>query len=357
MHRSLAPLAVALLALASACPDNDDGRRDSGAGAPRPEDRFGNDPVIVADFAALKRCTFEPGGRLDRGCPQVRTLVRRVETKRVKPDNRGKVVTTLVNLLESRSEQTRLAAADRLYAFHRDPRVIGALRRALTRERAPRVKATMLRQLCWNMTPAVERRAMALLGRTEPEAVRVEAADCFARHGAASPAAREALRQALARDPAEAVRGSACVALGAVADGKAVATMVAAMKRAHSDRRCGTALASVATRPAYAALTAELRRTMAARRVPPQYVSALVSLARKPYFERERVVALLAQLLADRQQGWISRERAARALGALGARDELQRVQAGYRDAREGKRSGGPETRVADEIARQLAGE
>jgi uncharacterized protein YjiS (DUF1127 family) len=326
-------LALALLValLLVGCSSSSKPKEDAGGkGVPTPEQRFGNDPELVADFANLKSCTYE-GDRLDHACPQIKTLLLRLKVKSRNVERRDKVVTTLANLLESKQQQTRHAAADSLFFQHRQPKIVAALKQALQREKVPALRATILRQACWTPAPWVLKRARALLQPPAKEPVRAEAASCLGRHPKAAMSARQALRTSLAKDSAARVRGNACAALGSHADAAAVPAMAAALLDQAIAWRCGAALAAVGTKPAFKALLAGVEAAMKRGHVPAQHPAALASFAGRPFFRRPDVSKLLERIAAKRKLSWIARKRAVLELGRLkGSLPYLTRLKASY---------------------------
>ncbi len=297
-------------------------------GPPEPEERFGNDLELVSRFVALKSCSYQ-ASRLDYSCPALKELRQRLESWRAQPERQGKLVPTLLNLLESKQELRRLIAAELLFYDHREPRVVKALAQALGREKVPTVKATLLRQLCWNLTPEVERTALALLDRTGPEVLRAEAALCLGRGGRLTAASVAGLREALRGDPAPAVRGNACAALGSARAKEAVAEMAAALTAPEVDWRCSMALAAVGTREAYLALVAGVEAAAKRGVMPTQHVSALASFAESPFFSKSGALALLSRVVGDRKLSWVARKRAVAELSRLGGKAELRKLRSG----------------------------
>jgi ATP-dependent exoDNAse (exonuclease V) beta subunit len=99
---------------------------------PSPEDRFGNDRAVVARFAELEACA-PLQDRLDYACPQLHSLRQQIAQRRADPGRRDRLVRTLLNLLESRREVSRLVAAESLFPEHRRSEVRRALQAALDR--------------------------------------------------------------------------------------------------------------------------------------------------------------------------------------------------------------------------------
>jgi HEAT repeat protein len=342
--RPSAPLA--LLVLLAACPPST-GKRDGAKGPLEPEQRFGNDPELVADFANLKTCVYR-NGRLDRSCVQLVELQRRVRVKSLSrdPQRRTKVVTTLANLLESRRELTRLAAADNLFLHHRDPKIVAALEQALTAEKVPVVVAAMLRQVCWRTGPSVRQRAIELLDPAGDERVRAEAATCLGRHGKRSKESVAALVTTLKTDRSSTVLGNACAALGALRAEEAVEPMAAKLEDPKVGWRCSAALAEVGTASAYRALVAGVAAALDRGRMPTQHLSALGSFSGKKFFERQRVVALLERVAGTRELSWVARVRAVQELGRLEGSAELGRLRKLY--------AGAEKSEADDHVAREL---
>lgn len=308
-----------LLLLPVSCPERrGTGVADSGPaeGAPRPEDRFGNDPELVADVANLESCTYREG-RLDRACPQLRTLLDRLRVKGRRRENIDKLVTTLTNLLESSRDLTRLVAAESLYPFVHLPRVITALSQALRVERVDPVRATLLRQRCWKMDDQVRDQALALLGPKTPEPVRAEAATCLGRQERPSAASLQSLRRILSRDPSDRVRSNACATLGTLHDAGSVPLIVKLLDDEKVAWRCVTALAAIGTRPAYEAIRGLVSRSIVNRRIVAQSIRALTSFEDEPFFSRSEVVELLSRIVADSTLGQTPVRMASRELQRL----------------------------------------
>jgi hypothetical protein len=315
-RRCLLALLLALpLALPLACTSS---RRqpDAAAEALDPEQRFGNDPVIVAGFRALSKCAHE-GGRVDRSCSELKRLQRKMAT-RLGGRDRKKLRTTLVNLLESRRELTRLVAADSLYPLRRDPAVAAALSRALKRERSAPVKAALLRQLCWSPGPQPRRAALGLLAPATPEVLRTQAVACLARGGgAADGQVAAALRKVLQKDPSPALRGAACAALGQLGSQQAVADLAAGVGRGpQQGSLCAAALAAVGSAGAYRALVRAIEAALAAGSLPAQAADALASFEGQAFFDRQAVLALLERMARSGATA-DARARARRAAEAL----------------------------------------
>jgi HEAT repeat protein len=259
-------------------------------------------------------------------------LQRRLALKRRDTDGRTRVAATLTALLESRSELTRRVAADALFLDLREPGVRLSLTTALGREKAPAVKAALLRQLCYGPTAETERTAIALLGLPSAEAVRSQAVNCLGR-GPPSEKAVNALRAALRSDTSPAVRGDACAALGALGVAAAIPDMARMLEVADVGSRCAAALAALGSAPAYAALESGLTEGLKRGRVPTQIVSALASLADRPFFVRHTVAPLFSRVVADRRLSWVARKRAASTLHHLDQRAKLRLLRRQYRDA------------------------
>jgi HEAT repeat protein len=299
---------------------------DSGPaeGAPQPEQRFENDPELVADFANLKSCTTHQG-RLDRSCPQLRTLENRIRVKRRRSENLDKLVATLTNLLESRQELTRLVAADSLYPFLQQPRTVTALNSALQVERVASIRAAILRQLCWKGSREVFNKALAHLAPSAPEPVRAEAATCLGRQDPMTEASIRALKKSLSRDPSARVRSNACAALGSPAAAAAVNVVTEHLGDKQVAWRCVTALAAMGTKPAYAALKQLVSQSIDKGHIISQSIGALASFHDKPFFEKAQVTALLSRITADEKLGQVAVQRAVqratRELERLGRQD------------------------------------
>jgi HEAT repeat protein len=321
-------LALPLLLCAS-CSTSSKPAPDAG-GARRPriaEDRPENDVDLVKAFAALRACSV--AGQIDLSCPQVQALRQQRATKRQRSDGPERETRTLVNLLESKSELTRLVAADALYDSHSQPTVTAAARRAFVAERSPTVKSALLRLLCWTPTPEVEREALALLERTAPEQARVTAADCLAR-GKPSTVAVAALRAVLRDDPSPMVRGRACGVVGELRLGAAVPEMAALLAVPDADWRCAQALAAVGDAAAYRALLGAVAAALRRDRVPVPFVAALQSFDDRSFFERAATIDLLAKIVERRVLSWPVRQSAARALGTIGGKAQLRRLATLY---------------------------
>lgn len=316
---------------AAGCPPTTTSGDARGKGAPAAEERFGNDPELVADFANLKTCVYR-GGRVDQACEQLRTLQRRLEVKSRDPEKAAKVATTLANLLESRRELTRLVAAESAFYQHRDPRLAAALKQAFRSERAPAVRATILRQLCFAPSSAAlaNLAAATLLAPQEHELVRTEAASCIGRQQAQREAAVPALQAALKREYPARVRGDCCAALGALRATESVAQLVALLSQEDVDWRCGAALGEIGTEPAYRALIEAVEQTLGRGRIPTQHVTALTSFEGTRFFERERVLGILGRIAAERRVSWVARKRAVAELGRMGGRAQLAELRRVY---------------------------
>lgn len=265
---------------------------------PAAESRFGNDPELLADFDNLKACARQ-AGRLDHGCPQYKTLRLRLEIKRRTASRRRKMVTTLANLLESRRELTRLAVAHNLYPVRDQSAIRAALRQALSVERAAVVQAVLLRQACWTRRPWAEGQAVKLLSGSASVPVRVAAAACLAQPGQLSKAGRLAVDQALRREKAAPVLGNLCAA---VANGRLVrssASVVALLKRPGVGWRCAPHLAALGTPGAYRGLLGAAEQALGRGDVHAALVSALGSMAGKPFYQAAAVNTLLGQIVAS----------------------------------------------------------
>ncbi len=307
-------LAAALLC---ACPTPREKADSGGGGGIPPEERFGNDPELLADFANLKACTYAKG-RLDHACPQVITLKLRLETKRRTPSRRKKMITTLANLLESRREVSRLMAAESLYPVRKERLVVEALREALIRETVPTIKAVMLRQICWSPGPFAEKAALALVGAANPAAVRSQAAACLEHLPKLSASSGKALVAVLSGKAPEGVIGAACAAAGKHRVAAAVAPMAALLERPKLGWRCAPALAAVGGKAAYKALFKATTGALGQGKVPAPYISALGSFAGEKFFNREAAILLLEQVVARKG---ISE------LALLRAQEELKRLK------------------------------
>jgi uncharacterized protein YjiS (DUF1127 family) len=361
--RSLGSLLLCLVVALAGCSDSKQAGKKDAKGPLEPEQRFGNDPELVADFGNLKTCVYRDG-RLDYSCPQLKTLKRRLKVKARTAERRAKVVTTLVNLLESRRELTRLVAADSLFFHHQDPAIVKAVRAALEAEKAPTVKATLMRQVCWKKSGWTRQKALALLSTDEHELVQAEAATCLGRFrgdtGARAEAVVEALEKSLAEQRSPRVRGNACASLGALGADESVPRMAKLLSDRAVDWRCSSALAQLGSEAAYRALKAGVGRALAAGRMPAQHVSALASFSARPFFEHREVAELLGSIARSRKLSWVARRRAVAALGRLGAWADLGLVRAAYvaarkkKDVAEAQRDG--DIRVEEELQRQLAG-
>ena len=290
--RRFALLAVILCA----CPAPRD-KADAGTSSGIPaEERFGNDPELLADFQNLKACTYQQG-RLDHACPQVKTLKLRLETKRRTPSRRKKMVTTLANLLESRQEVSRLMAAESLYPDRKERAIVAALRGALIRETVPGIKAVMLRQVCWTPGPHAEKVALALLGAANPAVVRAQAAACLGHLPRLSAAGGKALLRALSGRTPPRVVGAACAAAGKHRVAGAVAPLAALLDKQELGWRCASALALLGDKPAYKALFKATTGALGQGKVPAPYISALGSFSAQAFFNREAVIRLLEQIV------------------------------------------------------------
>jgi hypothetical protein len=339
----LAAGSLALLACSSTSKQAADGQPKT----LEPEQRFGNDPELVADFANLSACTYERG-RLDRACEQLKTLANRLAVKRRNPDRRPKVVTTLANLLESRRELTRLVAADSLYFHHQEPKIVKAVKKALAAERVPQVKATLLRQACWRWSSWIEQLAIRSLAAKSPELVRAESASCLGRHLRAAKKAIAPLRQALGTDPSSRVKGNVCAALAGLQDTDSVHLLAKQLEVEGVGWRCGTALAALGTKEAYRALKGWITRALdQGKPFPAQHVSALASFTSKPFFEQDQVLTLLTKVAADKRLGWLGQRRAVQELGKLGGEEQLRELRRSYQ--------GSADNPVVREIERWLA--
>jgi hypothetical protein len=354
MRLVLGSLLLCLVVTQTGCTDSSKGGRKDAKGPLEPEQRFGNDAELVADFAHLKTCVYR-GGRLDYSCPQLETLKRRLKVKSRTPERRAKVVTTLVNLLESRRELTRLVASDSLFFHHQDPAIVKAVRAALDVEKAPTVKATLMRQACWKKNDWTREKALSLLSPGEHELVQAEAATCLGRFsgetGARAEVVIEALEKSLDRPRSPRVRGNACASLGALGADEAVPRMAKLLADREVDWRCSTALAQLGSEASYRALKAGAQAALSAGRMPSQHVSALASFSQKPFFERREVSSLLKRIASARRKlSWLARKRAVAELARLGAVAELQGLRAAY--ATEEQREG--DRRVVEELERHL---
>lgn len=330
-----AALAAACVIFA-ACPPSSTSTDAKKRSALEPEHRFGNDPELVADFAALKTCVYRDG-RLDDSCDKLQVLRRRLLVKSRKRERRPKVVTTLANLLESRRELTRLVAAESLFPHHAAPAIVAATRRALAVEKAPAVKAALLRQSCWRPTDWARRVALELLDPAESPRVQAEAATCLGRIARSSegkehrvPIVR-ALVSALDRTRTAAVRARACAALGAAGAAEATAALAALLDEPDLAGRCAPAVARLGTRDAYEALLGAARQGLAASRtLPTQLVSALTAFEGRPFVDREGLAQVLQEIAGQRAQSWVARCRAVEALTRLDSRAHLDQLRRAY---------------------------
>ena len=306
-----------MAAMLCACPAPRE-TADAGSGSGIPiEERYGNDPELLADFRNLKACTYREG-RLDHACPQVKTLKLRLETKGRTPSRRKKMITTLANLLESRREVSRLMAAESLYPVRKERVIIKALGEALIRETVPGIKAVMLRQLCWTPGPNAEKIALALLGGANPAVVRAQAAACLGHLPKLSAAGGKALLGALEATTPPRVVGAACAAAGRHRLAGAVTPMATLLEKKQLGWRCAPALAAVGGKAAYKALFKAIISALGQGKVPAPYVSALGSFAKQEFFNREAVIRLLEQIVARKGQS---------KLALVTAEDELKRLK------------------------------
>lgn len=326
---------AAVCAILAACPPSSRSTDGGKKGALEPEHRFGNDPELVADFAALKTCVYRDG-RLDDSCDKLQVLRRRLLVKSRKRERRPKVVTTLANLLESRRELTRLVAADSLFPHHAEPAIVAATRRALALEKAPAVKAALLRQSCWRPTDWARAAALELLDPEEQPGVQAEAATCLGRIAGGADKARRvlvvrALVAALDGKRTAAVRASACAALGDLGAAEATAALAALLDEPDLAGRCAPALARLGTKDAYDALLGAARQGLAASRaLPTQLVSALAAFEGRPYVDREGLAQVLQEIAGQRAQSWVARRRAVDALTRLDSRARLDQLRRAY---------------------------
>ena len=280
------------------------------------EERFGNDPELLADFHNLKACGYTRG-RLDHACPQVLALKMRLEVKQRTASRRKKMITTLANLLESRKELSRLMAAESLYPVRREPPVVAALSAALIRESVPGIKAVMLRQLCWTPGPRTEKLALALLPAANPAVVRARAAACLGHAPTLSAAGRKALIKALSSARAPRVVGHACVALGRHRVAGAVAPMAGLLEQQTLGWRCAPALAAVGGEAAYRALLKATAAALNRGQLPAPYVLALGSFGGQEYFDRPAVLRLLERIQKNDKLNAVSRNHAAGEIARL----------------------------------------
>lgn len=310
-----------LTSLAMGCPRREAPRREAGPPADEAEQRFGNDPELVADFEALARCPLDASG-LDWTCPEVEALRLRLQTKQRSQELRERLRATLTNLLESRKDRTRLMVAHHLDPHLEEAQVRTALDRALARETIPAIKAMLLRQACRIPTERLQAQSRSLLSSKVPEVVRVEAVVCLGRRGPPSELTLQALRKVLGADPSARVRGQACLSLGALGDEGSATLMASALASEPGLEPCASALASLPARTGLPALLGQVRRILsAAGTLPPQVVPALASLARSSGTpsDHDAVQQLLTELSAATSQPTSLRELARAELDGQGA--------------------------------------
>ena len=281
---------------------------DAGAAKapPTAEQGFGNDPELVADFVALKKCTYKEG-RLDQACPQVLTLKLRLQTKQRTAKLKEKLVTTLANLLESKSEPTRLMAAASAEPHLGEADLRRALQQAWEAEETPAIRALILRQLC--RAPGANGAPLsrgALDSKVEqPAVVRAAAAACLGlAQGEQVVLAGQALRKLLAEegDADSAVRGDACEALGRLGDEAAVSTLAAQLGRPALAWRCATALAALGGEKAYQALLSHTRSRVERGPLPAQQLRALASFSGQPFADSEALKKVLTLAAEGKEQ-------------------------------------------------------
>lgn len=284
-------------------------RPDAGAAKapPTAEERFGNDPELVADFNALSKCA-QGSGHLDHACPQLRALLLRLQTKQRTARLKEKLVTTLTNLLESKVERTRLMAAASAEPHLGEADLRRALQAAWETEEAPAVKALLLRQLC--RAPGANGGLLArttLASKVEQAAVvRAAAATCLGRaSGKARLAAGEALRKLLGDqgDASPQVKGDACEALSRLGDKAAVPALAAQLGDPKIAWRCATALAAMGGKEAFEALLAHTQARVERGPLPAQQLRALASFSGQPFVDAEPLKQVLKQAAGGKEQG------------------------------------------------------
>ncbi len=284
---------------------------DAGHGPITAEQRFGNDPELVADFNNLEACAYADG-RLDFSCPAVTELRTRMSTRQRRAKMREKLVTTLANLLESTRPRTRLMAAASLQPHLKHPDIRKAVGAAWVGEDVPAIQATMLRMLCLapgGGGPATA--AAALGGKAElPVQVRAEATTCLGKAKAPASEHITRLRKLLSGKEKPAVRGAACEALGMLGAAAAVKELAAGLGEPKIAHRCATALAAIGDDQAYAALRDATRAKLGRGRVPAQQVRALASFEGKG----EELKQLLEAVAADAAVGASAQDAARQAL-------------------------------------------
>ncbi|MCA9666815.1 MAG: hypothetical protein KC503_14545 [Myxococcales bacterium] len=344
---------VALALLAAGCVEPDmrrvpAGSASSAASAPgsgsalSPAERRARraaavDEDVIKAFSALASCGYQ-AGRLDYRCFELkalRTLMRKRQSDR---GSHEVLARTLAKLLASSKEVERLVAADSVFFYHRKPIIVSALWTALAAEKSPTVEATLIRQLCWQRSARVEKAARERLrDRAKAVAVRAEAANCLGRQSQVEASSKQALRDALASDGAVAVQSNACAALGALADAKSVPVMIAKLAAPGLGWRCAVALSRIGSPAAYKGLLGATDKALRkGDDLAAQQVSALASFASKKHASRARLVALLARIAAAPKVSWLGRKRAARELGILGAKPQLERLAKRYAKADKG---------------------
>jgi len=274
---------------------------------PSPEERFGNDPELVADFRALSKCTYRDG-RLDHACPQMRALQLRLQTKRRTARLKEKLVTTLANLLESKTERVRMAAAASAEPHLGEAELRKALQKSLKDEETPAIRAVVLRQLC--RAPGGDGRAFAhgLLASKEeqPAVVRAAAAACLGlARPKEKPLALAALRKLLGPkgDTSDEVKGEACEALGRLGQDEAVVELAAQLGAPKIAWRCAAALAALGGQKAYQALMTHTAGRVERGPLPPAQVRALASFDGGAFVEKAALVEVLKKVAEGKEQG------------------------------------------------------
>ena len=288
---------------------------------PSPEERFGNDPELVADFRALSKCAYQDG-RLDLACAELRALRLRLQTRLRTPRLKEKLVATLANLLESKSERTRMAAASYAEPHLGEADLRRALERSWKEEETPAIRAVVLRQLCrapGSNGQTLARGALAS-NKEQPAVVRAASAACLGlARGKEIPLALAALRTLLGTkgDASDLVKGEACEALGRLGQEEAVPELAAQLGAPKIAWRCATGLAAMGGQNAYQALAAHTAARVERGPLPAAQVLALASFAGQPFVEKAALGDLLKKVAEGKEQGAETRAAAKAELARL----------------------------------------
>jgi hypothetical protein len=111
------------------------------------------------------------------------------------------------------------------------------------------------------------------------------------------------------------VRSRACAAIGRWRAGEAIPALRPLLEDPEAGGTCGAALAAIGTEPAYRALEAAVRGALAGGSLSAHLVTALASFLTRPFVAEDAAAALLSEIMSNEELGWVTRRRAAAALG------------------------------------------